>query len=364
MLSGYLVCTCRVCGMAYADHIPSQDRFDAYYRERSKYEYADREGEPPAHDVARFMAVAEEITDLVPDRNRRILEVGASTGGMLLTLRDRGYTNLLGVDPSPMCKEIAARRGIWVEPSLPVAVGAGSFGLILLLAVLEHIRDLGRFVHSLIPLLSSEGELLIQVPDAMGFHRCPDAPFQQFSAEHINYFSATSLGNLLRPSGFGEVSRRQYQVSGGEGCTLPVLDMMFRSLGRGLIAKEFVYDTESGPAIRRYIGNSREMDAHLNRVLEDIGVSGRKIIVWGAGAHTQRLLAEGRLRGIDVVAYVDSNVHLQHSMLDGTLILSPRELHDRSEPILISSRAYQEDIRRQILITLGLKNEVLTLYEL
>ena len=366
LLGEYLVCVCHGCGMAYADNIPAQEAFDSYYQARSKYEYPEREGEVPPHDLDRFKRVVEEIARLAPDRSQRILEVGASTGAMLRALRDHGYERLLGLDPSPECKAIATRHGVLVENLHPAVLAARgeTFGLVLLLAVLEHIRDLGSFLDVLVPVLAPGGALFVQVPDAAAFHAWPDAPYQQFSTEHINYFSRTSLGNLLRLRGFEEEARWEYAVSGGQGCTLPVLDVLFRRTGVRSAVADLIRDQETEPALKRYITLSAETDAHLEKILAGVAHSGHEIIVWGVGTHTQRLLAEGRMAGLNIAAYVDSNSHLQGTTLGGKPILAPVELKGRTEPILISSRASQEDIRLQILKTLGLRNEIITLYQL
>jgi SAM-dependent methyltransferase len=366
LMDEYLVCVCRGCGMAYADGIPTQELFDSYYQARSKYEYPEREGEASPHDLDRFNRVVDEISRLAPDRGQRILEVGASTGAMLCALRDRGYDRLLGLDPSPACKGIAARHGVLVENLSPAALTARgeTFDMVLLLAVLEHVRDLGPFLEVLMSVLAPGGALFVQVPDAAAFHVWPDAPYQQFSTEHINYFSRTSLGNLLRPRGLEEEARWEYAVSGGQGCTLPVLDMLFRLTGRRSAVSNLVRDQETETALKRYIALSAETDAHLEKTLAGVARSRREIIVWGVGTHTQRLLAEGRMAGLNIAAYVDSNSHLQGTTLGGKPILAPRELEGRKEPILISSRASQEEIRSQILKTLGLRNEIITLYQL
>ena len=50
--------------------------------------------------------------------------------------------------------------------------------------------------------LADNGLLYVDVPDVMQFGRTADAPFQEFSIEHVNYFSAKSLSNLMRAHGF------------------------------------------------------------------------------------------------------------------------------------------------------------------
>jgi hypothetical protein len=63
------------------------------------------------------------------------------------------------------------------------------------------------------------------------------------------------------------------------------------------------------------------------------------------------------------VAYVDSNTKLQGQMLRGKPILSPEQLKDYNQAVLISSRVFQIDIAKQIRQTLVVSNELIFLYE-
>ena len=58
LLEGYSVVVCQECGFAYADDIPDQQAFDAYYRDLSKYEYQHRGGQESVNDEARLRDVA------------------------------------------------------------------------------------------------------------------------------------------------------------------------------------------------------------------------------------------------------------------------------------------------------------------
>src|SRR2546430_15980279 len=49
---------------------------------------------------------------LPADRGAAILDVGCGFGGLLMHLRDRGYTNLSGVDVSPEPGALAHRLGV------------------------------------------------------------------------------------------------------------------------------------------------------------------------------------------------------------------------------------------------------------
>ncbi len=362
-LGGYEVCGCTSCGFTYADGLPSQQMLDAYYRERSKYEYADQEGRESPQNRARFNGVADLLEKHFPDRNIRILEIGASTGGFLAVMTERGYTCLLGLDPSPACAKGAKRLyGVRVEPwTIDEALRRETtFDLAVALAVLEHVRDLQPFLAKLCSSLGPDGALFVQVPDVEGFSDFPGAPFQEFSTEHINYFSAESLRNLMGRVGMEQRFVERTCVPESCGVTAPVLNALYRRGAGAQLALS--QDAVSVPALTRYVEKCKGLDDHLRAVLRAVAARGQPVLVWGTGTHTQRLLAEGALAGVNIAAYADSNPHMQGRTLGGKVILVPDAVKGRSEPILISSQVFQREIEQLIRHTLGLSNEIITLY--
>ena len=57
-MDGYDVAICESCGAGFADDIPAQAVFDAYYRDLSKYEDAGTGGNEPAPVEQRFRDIA------------------------------------------------------------------------------------------------------------------------------------------------------------------------------------------------------------------------------------------------------------------------------------------------------------------
>ena len=153
-----------------------------------------------------------------------------------------------------------------------------------------------------------------------------------------------------------------YPAESGGGHRLPVLDALLRRKDTQTAGVRPFKDTESELALEAYIEISKERDARLDSLLAKLAKSQKEIIVWGAGTHTQRLLAEGRMEDLHISAFVDANPHLQGSRVAGRPILAPLELKGHTEAILISSYAFQEEIRAQIRESLGLDNEIITCY--
>jgi SAM-dependent methyltransferase len=365
LLDGYDVVVCQDCGLGYADGVPPQPVLDEYYASMSKYEHTQEDGREGSFAEQRFPGAAAFIRSVVDDTHIRILDVGCSNGGLLHALAEQGFNNLLGMDPSPACARTAERlygmRVLTGTLSSPPPETAGS-ELVLLSAVLEHVRDLGGALAQVRALLAPYGFLYVEVPDVTRFGASPDAPFQEFSVEHINYFSRTSLRNLLDAAGFAEVTSSTVATIQGEHSTAHVIMAVFRLTGAdpGPLRR----DDETPRALAAYVAACSAEEDQLHAALDPLAADGRPLIVWGVGTHTQRLLAESPLGRANITAFVDSNPVYHGKRLAGLPVLSPAELAGRSEAILISSRFYQAEIERQIRQDLDLTNEIVVLYAL
>jgi SAM-dependent methyltransferase len=364
LLDGYDVVVCEECGFGFAYNIPGQDAFDAYYRDLSKYEYEEKGGLESEFDFSRFEEISRTITSFLSDKRARILEIGCATGGLLSLLKKAGFENILGIDPSPACSRTAERLyGIRVlTNSLShVEIPEGSIDFIVMVGVLEHVRDLENTLRKLWRTLSSDGHIYILVPDASRYKEGEDAPFQEFSVEHINFFSPISLKNLLQRSGFTEVLMRQDIFQVNPRTTTPVIQSIFRRL-RGPDQAQMVHDSVTEEGLVKYIDQSRRIDKSVRDLIDKMVSRDQPILVWGTGAHTLRLLATSRLAEARIEAFVDSNPKYQGKKLNGIPIIGPAQVQDSTLPILISSRVYQDEIEDLIRHRLGLANEIVKLY--
>jgi hypothetical protein len=301
------------------------------------------------------------LQEYIPSVDSRILEIGSASGQLLRVLRERGYSNLLGADPSPGC--IRAAQALYGIPGMVATVfdlpaPDRPYDFLILVGVMEHIRDLDRAVERLRGLLPQGGRVYLEVPDASRYVASADAPFQEFSVEHINFFSRTSLTNLMQARGFraiasGEVIRPQHEV------TCPTTWGVFEKTSG---PQPTTHDSATEAGLRAYIEGCAVEDARIRGVIDRALQTGERMIVWGVGAHTLRLLATGGLDAAKVAFFVDSNLKYQRRDLSGVPVVAPEEIGNRPEPILISSRGFQAEIRRQIEQDMGLKNRLILLY--
>jgi SAM-dependent methyltransferase len=362
-VSGYDVVVCRRCGGAYADGIPEQEAFDRYYREMSKYEYAQRDGAESDYDRRRLELIAGIVAPHIRSAAARVLDVGCASGRLLASLRDRGFPNVVGLDPSPACAATARRLyGIEVRTmTLDEMARAGErFDVVIMVGVLEHLRDLDAAFEQLRTVLTSGGELYVEVPDVTAFADWPNAPYQDFSTEHINFFSPVSLTNLMRRHGFERTFLEQNHREQSYKTVMSNISAVFRlHTASGEAGIEF--DRASAAGLERYLAQCADEDARLHRVIDGLADSARPIVVWGVGTHTTRLMAASRLAEANIVAFIESNARYHGKTLRGRPILAPSALRGRAEAVLISSRVFQQEIAEQIR-ELGCSNELITLY--
>ncbi len=362
LFDGYDVVVCSDCGLGYADDLPPQEAFNTYYRDLSKYENQTPGFTLSAYDSKRFAETVALIADVLEDRAIRILEIGCSTGGLLEALIGGGYRRVVGLDPSPVCTGISNERcgAEVITGSLSdLKPELGPFGLIILGSVLEHLRDTDMAMTILKSLLTQKGYLYLEVPDASRFPEGTQASFQEFSLEHITYFSPRSLDNLLGAHGFHRVFCHQGNPEPHPGILAVEIKALYQLTGH-ITAPMF--DPDTRPALEAYVGKSQSQENHLEAILFDLAESKRPILVWGVGTHTQHLLTSGALARARIVAFVDSNPNYHGHTLKDVPILAPMELGPYTEPILISSQQFQEEIVEQIMFSLGLKNEIIRLY--
>jgi SAM-dependent methyltransferase len=363
LIDGYNVVACPTCGFCFASELPSQAELDAYYQNQSKYEHDTRRSGPSEYDTRRLPLAAGIIADWVPDQSARILDIGCANGGLLAELRKNGYKNVFGADPSPVCA-LTARDLYDIEVTtaslFEIPSKLGLFDFVILGSVLEHILDLSEAAQKIRSLLKPGGRVYIEVPDMTRCSLLNDAPFQEFSVEHINFFGPVSLQNLWQKHGFAAAALKQTDIEQVPGLTVYEIKALFSVDDRP--PRPFQFDSDTRSELLRYIQRAQEKLHKLEQTIDSLAASGEPVIVWGVGTHTQSLLATTRLRNVNIRAFVDSNIRYVGQQLHGVPVLAADQLKDMKEPILISSQQFQDEIVRLIQQNLQLPNKVITLY--
>jgi SAM-dependent methyltransferase len=184
---------------------PAEAYLDAVYGRYLSTSYAHR-NDLSAEGVARAARVLErELGPHLPgDRATPVLEIGCGNGGFLRLCRDRGYTDVRGLDISPELVAFCRRQGF---ERVERADGLGflrataeQFGLVVLIDMLEHLpkQTAVALMQAVRDRLLPGGRVLVRVPN-MSNPLNLQARYGDFT--HETGFSKESLEQLFRVSG-------------------------------------------------------------------------------------------------------------------------------------------------------------------
>jgi 2-polyprenyl-3-methyl-5-hydroxy-6-metoxy-1,4-benzoquinol methylase len=135
----------------------------------------------------------------------RALEIGCAHGGFVKLLTTAGY-DAIGMEMSPAIISLS-RRWFGVNviqgPIEHVSEPLGTFDLIVMLDVLEHLADPVSSLYAILEHLSPMGILVIQTPC---YEKISDSTWRMFHPpEHTFLFSRSSVSSLLKGLGLSYV---------------------------------------------------------------------------------------------------------------------------------------------------------------
>ena len=145
----------------------------------------------------------------------RVLDLGCASGGLLALLRPRaGY--LAGLELSATAARAAAQvadvvvQGALEDPDLPFE--AGSFDLVVLADVLEHLADPVAALRRASGWARPGGSVLLSVPNVAHWQarltlargRWPAHDSGTFDSSHLRWFTRASVATLLADAGLEE----------------------------------------------------------------------------------------------------------------------------------------------------------------
>ncbi len=141
-----------------------------------------------------------------------VFDIGCGFGQALLYLREKGMV-VNGLEPSEEGVKYAASQGLKVFrcgiEDFPCISGDQRYEIVLLINVLEHLRyPADTILNIKEKLLKNNGLLVIDVPNEFNdFQTIADSEYNLHKwwvcpPNHINYFSASSLKNLLSKCGY------------------------------------------------------------------------------------------------------------------------------------------------------------------
>lgn len=345
---------CEKCGFVFVSPTIAENELSDYYAYMSLYDmsiYQFTDHNSLSQRINRYQRIFTFINDYIkkslPELSH-VLDIGCSTGYLLSLFKTNGY-KVMGIDPSSKCKEIALQEyGINVRTGTldTIQIQNEKYDIIILSHVLEHIVDLSYFILKLKSILSPKGIIYIEVPDVQNIN----LPFGYFSFEHVNYFSKSSLKNLMAKNGLNpEAFGKSCNKNEGENFPFAIYGIFKDNAeSKLLINNDYKLTMES---IEKY--RIIESDNKFSEKFDSIFMDYDNIAIFGGGTHTSRILSMLKDEYFaKISAIFDNDPKKNNTSINGINVYSPftkEKIYEKMiDVIIISSLAYENEIYEQI----------------
>jgi 2-polyprenyl-3-methyl-5-hydroxy-6-metoxy-1,4-benzoquinol methylase len=205
------IASCRGCGLVLADpRLPESELMRRYAQPEFVAEcLVSMRASADAFDidrVRRHFHIPLELLGDPPRPGARLLDVGCGPGLFIRAAAERGWAGE-GVEVSAGLAAYARNiAGVPVreETIESAALSDGAYDAVVLLDVLEHVREPGAVLEKAARILRPGGKLIVGTPDFRSLSRLIlGRNWAVLSpAEHLFYFTAPTLARILEGAGF------------------------------------------------------------------------------------------------------------------------------------------------------------------
>lgn len=342
--------SCNQCETIFTNPVYTEIGFKNLFSEMA-HSYGMSDGRP--QEQVEYLKTIGVLKDI-----KSVLDLGCYRGDLLSNFSEN--LQRTGIDIDRPSIEIAKQRlpdAKFFCQDLEKFNTGKKYDLIVMLHVLEHLKNPLQVLKNILNSSHSKTKLLIEVPilengftnDINGF----------FSAQHLTHFSRASLQNFFKKIGW-EILRIDEQVSYN---------------GTRVIATPASKKEKFLPSIKNDMGILYSYLQHWYKVVESIDeklssiVKKEKYIVWGAGLHTEFLFNKTSFFRRNKKAkflFFDSDPTKIGGTYRGVPIVSPfceKKKISVDTPIIISSYSGSEDMKRECRKRGWSESSIISLYE-
>lgn len=349
LLSGsFDLVSCLDCGFVYSN-FDDKEEFGKYYASYTSIcngNYSINDGLKILND--RTVSFIEKYTDI----NSYVLDIGCSYGVTLLSLKNKGYKNIYGVDLDNDAINYLKSNNINASiGSIDnfVSEYSNKFDLVVLRHIVEHLINPSEVINIISKYLKPNGKIYIESPNLALYYLSNDFPGYFIEYEHINHFSLESLNNLM--SEYNLIASNSYSD------IYPTLMAIYqkhetnkspfiKTFDSELMIKSLSECNHSGDVVYR----------NLDRIKYD------NIAIWGVSTHVYRVLTHTILKDLNIKLLVDSNPIIQNQEILGMHVMNIDTIDNFDGTILICGRSSYNSIMSDIKKR-GIRNKIVWLYE-
>lgn len=204
---------CGACELGMLDDERSDNELMKFYNSeyRKKFKPNLSKGTDPGelfNIYSEFQSKRIALVKKFLTKKMKLLEVGCSAGMFLYSIK-RYVGEVAGIDYDSRSVRFASKKcrcRVFSEDITQTELKDEKFDIICMFQVLEHAKNPHDFLVKYRDYLKPGGIIYVEVPnikDALIYaYELPDHYKFYFHAAHLSYFSAKSLGRLMKTAGF------------------------------------------------------------------------------------------------------------------------------------------------------------------
>lgn len=248
----FKILECKDCGLLYTTPRPNKEEIGSYYKSDEYYSHQENKDGfiPKVYEKVKSINLKNKYHIATEKAKKgKILDIGCGVGDFLHTMEQQGW-DCTGVEPSEDAKAIARKRikaqllSSEEQENLP----EGSFDVITMWHVLEHVDALRWQIQQLYRLCRSGGRIIIALPNYKSYDG------QYYKAEwaaydvprHLNHFDQKTLINLFEENEMKHIKTKKlywdafyisYMSEKYRQHSLPLVRGVFRGMVSNLKAR-------------------------------------------------------------------------------------------------------------------------------
>lgn len=350
------VVACSDCGFVFVRSDKSASDYHGYYSQQTKYASSVNASGSGEYELDK-KRIAELVNTLTEGQatDMSVLDIGAAKGGVLVEFQRKGYKELFGVDASEACVKSMLSYGI------EACVGSledkqwtldpRQFDLVILSHVFEHVFNVAAGLASARRRLAPGGAIYVEVPDASRYIVDGFPPYYFFDPEHINHFDLDSLRLMAANEGLAVLKWQAKELDVGAASPYPAIAVWLVAQSDTAIPAP---EISSAGEIQRYIDASAAALIALPNIalLQELVTKDVPIVIWGAGSHAKRLLANSPLATANLVAIIDSDASKHGKLLRGVEICSAQRglqrAKDTNAAIVVAIAVNADEVLKEL----------------
>ena len=202
----FKILECKDCGLLYTTPRPNKEEIGKYYQSDEYYSHQEnKEGFiPKVYEKVKSINLRNKYKIATEKTTRgKILDIGCGVGDFLHTMEQQGW-ECTGVEPSEDAKAIAKKRikGQLLSSEEQENLSDGSFDVITMWHVLEHVDALRWQIQQLYRLCKPGGRIIIALPNYKSYDgQYYKAAWAAYDVpRHLNHFNEKTIVKIFEES--------------------------------------------------------------------------------------------------------------------------------------------------------------------